>query len=325
MITSRVAVAVAVVGEGLVDVSPAAGGRPETARPGGSPLNVAVGLARLQQPVALFARFARDEHGRLLRAHATSNGVDLTHAVDAAEPSTTARVHLDTDGAAQYDFAVDGTADFAWTDEELEALPAEANIVHFGSLASWRSPGADVIDRRIAQLRTAGAVLISFDPNIRPGLQLDPLAARNAVERSIAHAHLVKASEDDVRYLYSGDEVQTVARRWLSGGVGLVIITRGPGGSSAFTDGVRVDRPSPRVDVVDTVGAGDAFTAGLLDALLRRSLGTPVTFTGALADPRRLAAVLNDAALVAALTCTRAGADPPTAKELSELRNSSET
>lgn len=314
---------IVVIGETLIDVTAAAGGQPEIVRPGGSPLNVAVGLARLEQPVALLARFAREEYGRLLRAHAADNGVELTYAVDAAEPSTIARVHLDENGAARYDFVVDGTADFAWTAAELEALPVAANIVHFGSLASWLLPGADVVDRRIAALRGVGDVLISYDPNVRPALQSDRRLARAAVERSISHAHVVKASEDDIRWLYEGEEIETVARQWLTRGALLVIITRGAGGALAFTADVRIERSSPRVVIVDTVGAGDAFTAGLLDALQRRSITTPAGL--AAADSRMLTAVIDDAALVAALTCTRAGADPPTRQELAERRNSSET
>jgi fructokinase len=303
----------AVVGETLVDLTGPSRDAPARALPGGSPLNVAVGLARLEQPTALFARFSRDPNGALLRQHARRNGVELGHAVESSEPSTTARVHLDAAGVARYEFTVDGTADFAWTHAELAVLPARAQIVHFGSLASWLPPGCAVLDHRFATLRADGQVLISYDPNVRPGLQPDRGAARAAVERSITHAHVVKASTQDVDWLYPGKPLAAVAGRWLGAGPSLVVITCGAHGSIAFpAGGARIDRPSRPVEVVDTVGAGDAYTAGLLDALARRTITTPRALTGAIADRPALSAILDDAGLVAALTCARPGADSPT-------------
>ena len=288
-----------VLGEALVDID--ADG---TARPGGSPYNVALGLARLEQPVALGGRLSGDEYGRLLRAHALASGVDLSWCPDAAEPTTTARVHL-ADGVAEYEFGIDGTADFAWTEAELARLP-DAAAVHFGSLASWLPPSDSLIAERVRGYRAAGA-LISYDPNVRPGLQPDPARARQQVEAAIGLAHLVKASSDDLAYLYPFDSADDVAGRWLAAGPDLVVVTGGPAGSVGYTRTARVHRPSRPVKVVDTVGAGDAFMSGLLDAL-----SDPL----AALTPAALAAALDHAGLVSALTCARAGADPPRRAEL---------
>jgi fructokinase len=301
---------VAVVGEALIDLVDG------TPRPGGSPLNVAIGLARLGQPTAFLGRFARDDYGRVLRAHATQSGVDLRHAIDAAEPSTVARVRLDERGSAHYEFTVDGTADFGWTDGELATIASSIRVMHFGSLASWLPPGAAVIDRRIAALHADGRVLISYDPNVRPTLQPDPAAARTQIEASLRHAHIVKASDEDVRYLYPDEPVETIAERWQLMGPALVVITRGATGPLAATSTGALTRPSYPVDVVDTVGAGDAFTSGLLDALVRHGVHTRDQLTATNA----VIGALDDASVVAAITCSRAGANPPTRAEVDAVR-----
>jgi fructokinase len=306
---------VAVIGEALVDLAEVPGEDALVARRGGSPLNVAIGLARLEQPTLLLARFSRDPFGTVLRNHAFRSDVDLSRAVETPLPSTTALARIDPDGVAQYVFNVDGTADFGWTDEELAGLPASVRALHFGSLASWLPPGDAAIDRRVAAVRAAGGVLVSYDPNVRPHLQPDAAHAREAVERSIRHAHLVKVSADDLAWLYPDTDTATVATGWLRCGPSLVVLTHGREGAVAHRhEHPAVARPAPQVQVADTIGAGDAFTSGLLDALLRRDLATPNALNAM--DGDVLAAVLDDAALVAAVTCSRPGADPPRRPEL---------
>jgi fructokinase len=221
-----------------------------------------------------------------------------------------ALVELGTDGSARYHFGVDGTADFQWTAAELSRAPSHAGAVHFGSLASWLPPGDAPIARRIAALRDRGA-FVSYDPNVRPHLQPDAEDARTYVERSVALAHLVKTSEEDLAYLHPGAEVADVAASWLALGARAVVVTRGADGSRAFTANHSHARPPVPVVVVDTVGAGDAFMSGLLDALARRDLLRPDAFDAAPFD-----GLLDDAAQVAAITCSRAGANPPRATEL---------
>lgn len=310
----------AVVGEALIDLVDPGDDSPCLAHPGGSPLNVAIGLARLEQPTVFFGRFSRDPFGTVLRNHAARSAVDLSHAVVDSRPSTIAAVTL-VDGVAQYEFSVDGTADFAWTGEELSALPAGASIVHFGSLASWLSPGSRAVARRIGELHAAGSVLISYDPNVRPRLQPDRAAARADVEDALRHAHVVKASDEDLRWLYADEPVTEVAARWLAAGPSLVVVTRGADGPVAFTAGAApVQRPVHPVAVVDTVGAGDAFMSGLLDGLARRGVTSPQRLGSTLADPALVADVVDAASLVAALTCARAGAAPPRRAELDAAR-----
>lgn len=301
---------IVVIGEALIDLVEAGDDDPRLARPGGSPYNVALGLARLQRSTSFAGRISRDPLGAVLRRHAERSGVDLSLSVDAREPTTIALVELDADGGAQYRFGIEGTADFAWADDELRRIPDATASVHFGSLASWLAPGDAAIARRVAALRAHGAA-VTYDPNVRPRLQPDRAAARAQVERAVPLAHLVKTSAEDLDWLRPGEPIEDVAGSWLELGTTAVVVTRGGEGSTAFTATEAVSRPPVPVEVVDTVGAGDAFMSGLLDALDRRGLLTPAGIAGA-----RFAELLDDAALVAAITCSRAGANPPRRAEL---------
>jgi fructokinase len=305
-----------VVGEALIDLVPADDDA-YLARPGGSPLNVAVGLARLGQPTALAGRLSADSFGGVLRQHLERSGVDMRHVVGAPEPSTIARVEL-SDGQARYEFSAGG-ADFQWTPAELEFLPASAQAVHFGSLASWLPPGDAAIIGAVRRIRAAGTVLVSYDPNVRPALQPDAPAAREQVERSVALAHVVKASAEDVAWLYGSAGPAEVAGHWLGLGAGLVVVTSGGDGATGWTrSGPAVSRPAYPAPLVDTVGAGDAFTSGLLDALARSGVLTPETVNAGL-DAPALATILDGAGMVAGLTCARSGANPPWRAEIDAL------
>lgn len=309
-----------VVGEALIDLVPAGPDGLFAAVPGGSPANVAVGLARLGVPTRMLARLAGDAFGRRLAAHLAGNGVDLSLAPAAAEPSSLAIVTVAPDGAAEYDFRVSGTADWQWTPAELAgALDAGALAVHAGSLAMTMPPGAAVLESFLAGARETAVV--SYDPNCRPALMGDPAAVRPHIERLIGLADVVKASADDVAWLYPGSALAAVAGDWLSRGPTLVVITCGPEGALAVGAAAgRVDRPGRPVAVVDTVGAGDSFSAALLAGLYRRGLlGAAHRDALRRVPAAELAVLLDEAGTAAALTCTRAGADPPTAAELSRL------
>jgi len=260
--------AIAIIGEALIDVVEVGDDQPRLAHPGGSPYNVAVGLARLGRRACFVGRLSTDPLGTILRSHARRSDVDLSWSVDAAEPTTVALVELDGDGAAQYRFGIDGTADFRWTAAELARIPDDVAAVHFGSLASWLPPGDDAIARRVTDLRAVGAA-VTYDPNVRPHLQPDAAAARRRIEDAIALAHLVKTSEEDLAYLYPGETVEDIAGHWRTLGPAVVVVTRGGAGAVAFTAEGGIARPPLRVRVADTVGAGDAFMSGLLDALHR--------------------------------------------------------
>jgi fructokinase len=298
-----------VIGEALVDLVDSGDQRTFTAHLSGSPLNVAVGLARLGQPTQLLARFSQDTFGRRLRDFALRNGVGLAGAVDAPQPSTLAVVNLDEDRKARYDFYLDGSADWQWRPDEL-VVPDGTAILHAGSLASWTPPGAEHVLAMLRRARTAR--LVSYDPNVRPALLGTPARARPLVEAAVAAAHLVKASDDDTAWLYPNDRPADTARRWLDLGAIAVVITRGASGAVGFRHGADpIELAARPVRLVDTIGAGDAFTSGLLDALARAAVHDSPSLAAA-----DLGAALEEAVLVAALTCERAGADPPTAAEL---------
>jgi fructokinase len=305
-----------VIGEALIDLVevPAAGrDGPASylAHPGGSPYNVALGLARLGQPARLLARLSGDAFGRQLRAHAEANGVDLSCAVDAAEQSTLAVVSLDADRNANYDFYRTGTADWQWSDAELDRIPPDASWIHTGSLASWTEPGAGVIAGQLRRRRERQPVVISYDPNIRPALLPEHGSALARVEAMVRLADVVKASAEDLAWLYPGRDTDEVLRHWRELGAAVVVMTDGGRGARFLAgDGAVTTVPSRPVAVVDTVGAGDAFMAGLISALVAAG------FTAGTGAGPAVQRAVAEAVLVAALTCGRAGANPPTAAEL---------
>jgi fructokinase len=307
-----------VIGEALVDLVPdgAAGGYREN--PGGSPFNVAVGLARLGNRTSLMARFADDRHGRLLRSAAGAEGIDLRAAPCAAERATVATATVDAAGQVTYEFDMDGTADWQWTAAELRELSSATELLHFGSIASWTPPGAARIGDLVGDLRASGSVLISYDPNVRPVVFGGRVRGIEMLERSVRDAHVVKASREDVEWLYPEIAPDDVAARWGRLGAKLVVVTDGAQGATAYR-GTRapLHRPGRRVTVVDTIGAGDAFTAGLLTGLVRRRLHRNRRLEGI--SDGALADIIDEAVLVSAITCEREGADPPRLDELSRV------
>jgi fructokinase len=313
-----------VLGECLVDLAPgpseAAGGRgrPYVALPGGGPANVAVGLARLGVHAAFAGRFAVEGFGPWLREHLAANAVDLSPSVPAEEPATLAVVTLDGAGRATYSFYGPETADWQWRAGELPSPVGAFAAVHTGSLATTFEPSASVLERWLACLHQAGEVAVSFDPNVRPALIADLASYRSRVERLAACAHIVKASEEDIEVVYPGENVEEVAARWLSAGTALVAVTKGRRGATVFhASGASAHQSPPTVEVVDTIGAGDAFSSGLLAYLAQAQALSP----GGLAalEDAELEGALAQAVAASALCCTRPGADPPTASELARF------
>lgn len=304
-----------VCGEAVLDLISDGSAAGYQAHPGGSPVNVAVGAARLGIPTALLARLSTGHFGDLLRTHLTDAGVDLRLSISVAEPMTLAVVSLDSPGAADYEFYVQGTADWGWQRSELpDPLPEETRALHVGSISSWRDPAAGPIAEVVLRERQRGAVLISLDPNLRPALVEEPGRTRALVERLVRLAHIVKVSADDLHRLYPDHHPDAAALRWSTAGPALVVLTDAALGARAYRPGRPAlsvpARPGP---VVDTVGAGDAFTAGLLSALADR--GRLHRHGLDKLEDAELHTVLTSAALVAGLSCARPGADPPTRQE----------
>ncbi|WP_214369514.1 carbohydrate kinase family protein [Pseudonocardia sp. H11422] len=312
---------IAVAGEALVDVVPAPVGGYFELAPGGSPANVAVGVARLGVPARLLARIADDLLGRRLRAHLEGNGVDLGHVVAAMEPTSLALVSVGPDGGASYDFRISGTADWQWAPAELaDALDPGVHgpvlAVHSGSLALTTPPGAAALRELLA--RAASTATISYDPNCRPLLMGDPADVLAGVHELLAIADVVKVSAEDLEWLTPAAAPEAVVEDWLNRGPAFVAVTLGADGVVAGSaSGLRTRRAGRPVEVVDTVGAGDSFSAALLAGLHRRGLlGAAARPSLRAIDAATLDAVLDGAIAAAAITCSRRGANPPTTAEL---------
>jgi fructokinase len=302
---------ITVVGEALLDLVAEAGGRSFAAHPGGSPANVAVGLGRLGSPVRLATHLADDVPGRLISRHLHDSGV-LVDLLPAATTTTSlAFAAVDEHGVASYDFRV------SWDVTRGPEPGPGCRCLHTGSLAATLRPGADVLDAMLTDERDRGEVTISLDPNIRPSLLGSREAVRERLERQIGRCDVVKASGEDLSWLYRGEPPARVAARWLRSGPALVVVTLGVAGAYAIGRSCEVSRPAVPVAVVDTVGAGDAFTAGLLDGLRRADLlGGDRRERLAALDGGTLTGLLDFALRVAGLTCGRAGADPPRLRDL---------
>ncbi|MFD5438004.1 carbohydrate kinase [Kitasatospora sp. NPDC127067] len=281
---------VLVIGECVADIV-RSGAEPERVHPGGSPANVAYGLARLGRPTVLLTELGPDANGRLIRRHLESAGVRVRAAEVARTPS--AVVELDGQGRARYTF------DIRWTlpPTELAEPPA---AIHLGSIAAVTEPGAGSVLALVERWR--GRARISYDPNVRPALMGDRAESVRRVERWVALSDLVKASDEDLAWLYPGERPEAVAERWLALGPAVVAVTLGAEGAFARTaEGGHAEAAALPVPVADTVGAGDSFMAAFLHA---RTAGA------------ELAVCLTHGVTAAALTVARPGANPPSAAEL---------
>jgi len=290
-----------VIGEGLIDLIRRPG-QPDDARVGGSPLNVAVGLSRLDIPAVLQTRIGCDAHGVLIEDHLADNEVELGPRSITAEPTSTAIATIAEDGSASYEFDID------WSVARGPDLTPR--LVHTGSIAAVLEPGASVVLETIEALRATAT--ISYDPNVRPQLMGSRESARKRIEEFVEHADVVKASDEDLAWLFPGTAPEDVVRRWLRLGPALVVVTLGAAGAYAAARGAAVHIPAPPTTVVDTIGAGDSFMAGLLAALSDAGLlGRAQAERLRNLDADQVNEVLEFAAGCAAVTVSRPGADPP--------------
>lgn len=286
-----------VCGEALIDLVGQPDGR-YLPRPGGGPANTAVTLGRLGVTVGLAARLSRDAFGDQIRAHLEQSRVDLAFARDVEEPTTLAVATLDGSGRARYGFYWQGTADWQWTAAELPGPDPRVRAVVIGSLAVALPPGGDAVN---AWATRYGTPLV-LDPNVRPMLLGDRESYRRRLDPLVQAATVVKVSDEDLEWTHPGEDPVEVARSWRRP---LTVVTRGADGAVAVLDGGHpIAVPGRPVEVVDTVGAGDSFTGGLLSRLEFDDLAGSVR------------PALERAVEVSAITCGRAGADPPWEHEL---------
>src|SRR4051812_19321201 len=300
---------IVVGGEALVDLV-SRGDDDIVAHLGGGPFNCARTLGRLERPVAYLGRISSDRFGARLRDQLRADGVSLDAVVHTDDPTTLALAELDAAGAASYRFYVEGTSAPGLTPEAaLSALPARVAAVHVGTLGLVFEPMADALEAVVMQADPT--TLAMLDVNIRPPVIRDPAAYRARLARLLPRCHAVKASDDDLAWLDPDQGPVEAARTILDAGPTVVLLTRGAEGVTIVTPGGADDVPATPAEVVDTIGAGDAFGGGFLAWWSRNGLGP-----GELGRRDALLAATRFSALVAARTVERAGATPPRLAEL---------
>ena len=294
--------AVWVAGEVLIDLIPKDGN--SVANVGGGPANTAKALARLDFDSYLIEGISTDSYGQQARAELLADGVKLDYAHTSDSPTCVALVTLDSEGSATYKFSIDGTATFAF---EETWLPQQSNppaVLHVGSLATVIEPGASNL---FSWAKSVKAPIV-YDPNIRSSVLDDRDRYLGIVQKWASISSVIKMSEDDLAWLYPDVDFRDAAENFINEKTQLVVVTRGANGIDGFTEDGEVSVQGVKIDVVDTVGAGDTVGAILVEGLVKFGLDNLVGLT--------LEKVLNRAVQAAAITCSRAGANPPTTHEL---------
>ncbi len=303
-------------GEALIDFLPRRGADGATVYqpfPGGSPFNVAIALGRLSVAAGFFGGLSTDFFGTMLSDALATSGVDAEFAEVSERPSTLAFADL-AGGEARYAFFDEGSAGRMLTDDDLPAFPKTVTALHFGSFSLAEEPCGSALETLMQ--REQRDCVISLDPNIRPSLikNRDGYVAR--LNRMAVMSDIVRLSEDDLAWLAPDVPFAEIANRWLAHGTKVMVLTKGAAGAEALTkNGVSTSVPAITGDVVDTVGAGDTFTAAVLARLDQKTLLTKDGIAGL--DEAAFADVLAFAARAAAITVSRAGADPPWLSEMS--------
>lgn len=287
-----------VIGEALTDIVTTSDGTNE--HPGGSPANVAYGLARLGINTGLLTAVGDDPRGAVLEQHLAGAGVKLLPGSRSLEKTSTATATITSDGSASYAF------DITWDPEPLDPLNILPNVLHTGSIASFLAPGAAKVKAILQQLR--GKCTITYDPNIRPDLIGTHAEARRTFEELVHLTDVVKLSNEDAEWLYQEKDLEETATHILSLGANLAVITKGSSGSLLATTSTHISVPAVKSVVVDTIGAGDSYMSALI-------LGLLTSGTDGLA-PSVLEQLGRTAAAAAAITVSRPGANPPTEGEL---------
>jgi fructokinase len=296
-------VSIWVCGEVLIDILPTG------AVVGGGPANTAKALSRLGYDVDFIDGISTDAYGVSARKELSRDGVGLALSLTSDKPTCTATVTLDSKGSASYEFLIDGTATFdfnsSWLPDPERLKPS---VLHIGTLVTIIEPGASVLFDWAVKVGEFAPIV--FDPNIRPSVMGDRAKYAAAVEKWVSISSVVKVSDDDIKWLYPSDSLDVVAHRWIEVGVSCVVITRGANGLIGFTASGMKEVDGEKVDVVDTVGAGDTVGAIVVEGIIKHSVHG--------LQGQVLNALLHKAAIAAGITCSRAGAQPPRAHELVE-------
>ncbi len=301
-------------GEALIDMLPRESTKGEAAfapYAGGAVFNTAIALGRLGVPSAFFSGIADDMMGEILKETLRASNVDYSLCAFSNRPSTIAFVKL-VDGHATYAFYDEGTAGRMLSEKDLPHIGGECEAMHFGAISLIPEPCGSTYEALL--VREHEKRVISLDPNIRPGFIQDKQKHMDRINRMAAMSDIVKFSDEDLAWFgLKGDE-DTLARHWLHHGAKLVVVTRGADGAVGYTKQLRVEVPSERVEVVDTVGAGDTFDAGILASLKLQGLLTKPQVASL--TEGQIAKALALGAKAAAVTVSRAGANPPWANEI---------
>lgn len=303
---------IVVCGEALIDVISSDDGRLEPT-PGGGPFNTARALARLGVGTSFLGHLSRDAYGRKLAEQLTDDGVDLSLVSFGPEPTTLAMARVDGDGLAAYQFLIDGTSAPNLTPAMLpSSLAPEIQAIHLGSLGLLLEPIGTTLTE--LALRESRRRLVMVDPNIRPSLIAADGSYRGRLDSLMEQSTIVKASDSDLAWLFPGSSPELAARSILEVGARLVVVTLGEDGAIAVGADVYTQVAAPHAEVVDTIGAGDAFGAALLAWLHEHD----VLSVDLSLSPRELTSALEFSCRVASLICARAGADPPWRAEIND-------
>ena len=302
-------------GEALIDMLPRrteAGEDAFAPYPGGAVFNTAIALGRLGAPSGFLSGVSTDLFGQLLTAALAASGVDTAFLVRSARPTTLAFVTL-RDGQASYAFYDENTAGRMIRPGDLPTLPETVEALFFGGISLMVEPGGATYQALMEREAGSGRVMM-LDPNIRPSFIADEAAYRARIGRMIALSDIVKLSDEDLRWLVGGHGIAAGAEALLAKGPKAVFVTEGAAGAHAFTAAHSIFVPARRVEVADTVGAGDTFNAGVLAALHAAGVLTKAGIAALPEDALRAALSLGTRA--AAVTVSRAGANPPWARDL---------
>ena len=315
---------IVVIGEALIDMIQNQS-EPDkfTAVPGGANANVAFALSRREHPHKFLGRISNDLFGKQIRKHLADNGVDLELCISADEQTTLAFASIDEQGVADYSFYVNQTADWMWQREELPSLASleaiESKAIQYGCLTMAMAPGNAVIEQWLSELFDSEMITLSHDVNVRPALGHDPTEERERVEKLNRISTIIKASDADIEWLYPETDLDDVASEWLGGLTRLVVITKGADGAVVYRGQDRLELPGLVIDLEDTVGAGDTFMANFLVELENlEGLGDQPLKRIERLDVEDIERAAKIAVVASAIACERAGAQPPTQREIEQ-------